>query len=173
MNKQQAAEYLNVSTRAVERYTSKGKLTPRYEKGRTGPAPIFEQQQLDALKAEMEQAATAPPPVVQHDKPAKSGKSDKGDKGDKGDAMMIRSGNKTDLAAFIAAIESARLSARPVVSTENKLTLALTEASALSGLSRAHLLDAIHTGKLKAKIIGRGWRISRDHLKTYTDKLFR
>ncbi len=101
MNKQQAAAYLNVSTRAVERYTSKGKLTPRYEKGRTGPAPVYEQQQLDALKAEMEQAATAP--VVQHDKPAKSGKSDKRD------ALMIRSGNKTDLAAFIAAIESARL----------------------------------------------------------------
>jgi excisionase family DNA binding protein len=163
MNKQQAAEYLNVSTRAVERYTSKGKLTPRYEKGRTGPAPIFEQQQLDALKAEMEQPNQRA--VVTHDKPAKS------DKGDKSDALMLRQGRGFDLASLVAAIEAARQAARPAVAPENKLTLSLAEASALSGLSRSHLLEAIHAGKLKAKIIGRGWRIKRTDLDAYVQKL--
>jgi excisionase family DNA binding protein len=165
MNKQQAAEYLGVSTRAVERYTSKGKLIPSYEKGRTGLAPVYDREQLDKVKEEME----SPRPVVQRDKPAKSDRRG----GNGSSALMLRPGKGTDLASFVAAIEAARQAARPVVAPENKLTLSLSEASALSGLSQGHLRDAIRAGKLKAKIIGRGWRINRDHLKTYADKLFR
>ncbi len=163
MNKQEAAEYLGVSTRAVERYTSKGKLTPQYEKGRTGPAPVYDRAQLDELKAEMEQPT--PHPVVQRDKPAKP------DKADKSDGLMLRSGQPSNLAALVAAIESARLAARPVVAPENKLTLSLSEASALSGLSRSHLLGAIHAQRLKGQIIGRGWRIKRTDLDAYVRKL--
>ncbi len=70
MNKAEAAAYLIVSTRAVERYTAKGKLTPIYEKGRTGLAPIYDKAQLDELKAEM-----SIPPAAQV-KPDKADASD-------------------------------------------------------------------------------------------------
>jgi excisionase family DNA binding protein len=163
MNKQQAAEYLGVSTRAVERYTSKGKLLPSYEKGRTGLAPVYDRAQLDKVKEEME----APRPVVRRDKPAQHDKRD----GNGGGALVLRQGRGTDLASFVKAIEEARLTARPIVAPENKLTLSLSEASALSGLSRAHLLDAIHGHKLKGQIIGRGWRIKRADLDAYVRKL--
>jgi excisionase family DNA binding protein len=49
--------------------------------------------------------------------------------------------------------------------------LTLQEAAALSNLSRAHLRQAIRCGKLKAKIIGRGWRIKRADLDTYVRAL--
>jgi excisionase family DNA binding protein len=45
--------------------------------------------------------------------------------------------------------------------------LTLPEASTLSNLSRGHLRDAIRGGRLKAKIIGRGWRVKRADLDLY------
>jgi excisionase family DNA binding protein len=49
--------------------------------------------------------------------------------------------------------------------------LKLDEASLLTGLSRQILRDAIEAKKLKAKIIGRAWRIKREDLDQYLKKL--
>jgi excisionase family DNA binding protein len=49
--------------------------------------------------------------------------------------------------------------------------LSLAEASQLSGLSREHLREAIEEKKLKARIIGGGWRVKRDDLDLYVKKL--
>jgi excisionase family DNA binding protein len=57
------------------------------------------------------------------------------------------------------------------VPVADKLTLSLIEASQLSGLSRNHLRQAIEEKKLKARIIGRGWRVKRDDLDAYVKKL--
>jgi excisionase family DNA binding protein len=57
------------------------------------------------------------------------------------------------------------------VPVADKLTLSLIEASQLSGLSRKHLRQAIEDKKLKARIIGRGWRVKRDDLYAYVKKL--
>jgi excisionase family DNA binding protein len=45
------------------------------------------------------------------------------------------------------------------------------EASQLSGLSRRILRQAIEEKKLKARIIGRGWRVKRADLDAYVMKL--
>jgi excisionase family DNA binding protein len=58
-----------------------------------------------------------------------------------------------------------------VANIAQKLMLTLPEASILSNLSRAHLRQAIHCGKLKGKIIGRGWRIKRADLDIYVRAL--
>jgi excisionase family DNA binding protein len=41
----------------------------------------------------------------------------------------------------------------------------------LSGLSRNHLRQVIEEKKLKARIIGRGWRVKRGDLDAYVKKL--
>jgi DNA-binding transcriptional MerR regulator len=53
MNKKEAAEYLDVSTRAIERYTKQGKLTVKYEKGKTRSIAIYDQAELERLKEEL------------------------------------------------------------------------------------------------------------------------
>jgi excisionase family DNA binding protein len=53
----------------------------------------------------------------------------------------------------------------------HKLTLSLVEAARLSGLSRNHLRAAIEAGDLKAKIIGRGWKVKKKDLESYVTKL--
>jgi excisionase family DNA binding protein len=59
----------------------------------------------------------------------------------------------------------------PPIPVADKLTLSLVEASQLSGLSRNHLRAAIEDKKLKARIIGRGWKIKRDDVDLYVRKL--
>jgi excisionase family DNA binding protein len=49
--------------------------------------------------------------------------------------------------------------------------LTLAEAQTLTGLARGVLREAIDRGKLKAKIIGRAWRIKRDDLNAFIKKL--
>jgi excisionase family DNA binding protein len=57
------------------------------------------------------------------------------------------------------------------VPIESKPLLTLDEARALTGLSRNHLLEAFHAKKLKARVIGRAWRIKRSDLDAYLKKL--
>jgi excisionase family DNA binding protein len=52
-----------------------------------------------------------------------------------------------------------------------KPLLTLAEAHNLTGLSRGILREAIDGGKLKAKIIGRAWRVKRADLDSYIGKL--
>ncbi|MGB7922728.1 MAG: ankyrin repeat domain-containing protein [Pyrinomonadaceae bacterium] len=79
---------------------------------------------------------------------------------------------------LIAALEALQrplqLPAKPspsIADLSHKLMLTLPEAAALSNLSRDHLRRAIKSGRLKAKIIGRGWRIKRAHLDLYIARL--
>ncbi len=160
MDKKQAAKYLNVSTRAIERYTSKGKLTPTYEQGRTGPAPTFDAVQLDKLREEM--LSPVPLLVRKNDKRAKPDKSD-------GTALVLT--KKRELAEFVTAIEKARAFQPTVADLAAKPLLKLKEVQTLTGLSRDVLVEAIKAGKLKAKTIGRAWRVKRSDLDGYIKKL--
>lgn len=60
MNKKQAAEYLGVSVRALERYVQQGKISVRYEKGKTRPTANFDQGELEAFKTELNQPTIKP-----------------------------------------------------------------------------------------------------------------
>jgi ankyrin repeat protein len=53
----------------------------------------------------------------------------------------------------------------------HKLMLTLPEASALSGLPRTHLLEALEAGSLKAQLIKHTWRIPRAELDDYVRRL--
>lgn len=61
---------------------------------------------------------------------------------------------------------------QPSVPVVDKLLLTLPEVQALTGLSKGILRDAIRNGTLKAKLIGRSWRIKRTDLDDYVAGLF-
>lgn len=163
MNKKEAAEYLNVSTRAIERYTSQGKLTPTYEKGRTGPAPVYDQVQLDELRKQMDEAADATRPSLKLDK------KDKADKGDKDSALVLRSGSRADLAAFIAAIDKAR--GESIIDIAAKPLLTRAEAQRYTGLSRKLLREVVMSGKVREIKLGRAYRLKKKELDSYIETL--
>jgi excisionase family DNA binding protein len=167
MNKKAAAEYLNVSERAVERYVAQGKLSVRYQKGARGKAAVYDESELRKVKAVLDnergliRAATVLPDKHDHEARQLARLSDiRGD---------------IDLFAVLAHLASDAKKTRTTEHSPSELVakhfLTVDEAALLAGLSRDHIREALKAKKLKGKIIGRGWKIKPKDLQNYTDKL--
>jgi excisionase family DNA binding protein len=171
MNKQEAADYLGVSVRALERYVQQGRISVRYEKGKTRPTANFDPAELEAFKQELNQ------PTI---KPAVETRQIATDQQPETDKLVYQSGEFSELGEIsvidkLSSIIEQLLGKgenQPVVPIADKLLLTMAEAQALTGLSREFLRDAITTRELKAKVIGKSWRIKRDDLNEYIKQLF-
>ncbi len=166
MNKQQAAEFLGVSVRALERYVQQGRIGVKYEKGKTRSTANFDQAELEEFRAELNQSTIKPAiesrqtptePQPESDKPALY----TGEIAEFGDINVI-----DKLSSIIEGL-LARGETQPSVPIADKLLLTVPEAQALTGLSKDVLRDAINQGSLKAKMIGRSWRIKRSDLEVF------
>ncbi len=166
ITKEAAAAILGAkNVRTVERYAAKGKLSVTYEKGTTRDVPVYDEAEVRALAEQSKAPSTPVRPSVT---PAESnGSTAIATRGDNGDTRLSQA------VAFLAEMEKARRSAPSLSDLSHKLLLNLEEASKLSGLSRDHLRDAIRASKLKAKLIGRGWKLGRTDLEGYTAKLLK
>jgi excisionase family DNA binding protein len=162
MNKKEAAELLGISTRLVERYAGEGRLGEvKYVRGRTGKQADYEAEAVERLKVELE---TPDHPAMALQAPNSR------------DAGLSVLANTERLITTLEALgftrERDHVRAQPSISDlAAKPLLTLAEAHTLTGLSRGVLRDAIDAGKLKAKIIGRAWRVKRADLDAYIRKL--
>jgi excisionase family DNA binding protein len=162
MNKKEVSEFLGVSTRLVEKYASEGRLGEvTYVRGKTGKQAEYNQEAVEKLKAALESpdtslAATTP------------------------DARLF----VAQLVEAIASREQANIEAirgllsgnteeprSASVRVSEKILLNLSDCRSLTGLSEGTLRDAIKSEKLKAKIIGRGWKVKRQDLDEFINNL--
>jgi excisionase family DNA binding protein len=60
---------------------------------------------------------------------------------------------------------------KSTLSIGEKIILTLDDAAALTSLSKHTLREKIKTGKLKARIIGRGYKIKRSDLDAFAAEL--
>ena len=177
MNKQEAADYLGVSVRALERYVQQGRISVKYEKGKTRPTANFDPKELETFKTELEQ------PTI---KPAFESRQLATEQQPQQGNLTYQSGEMArfdEVSEFgeIGVIEKLsgiietllrKDDSQPLVPIADKLLLTIAEVQSLTGLSREVLKDAIASGELKAKVIGKGWRVKRTDLQEYVDKLF-
>jgi excisionase family DNA binding protein len=165
MNKKEAAATLNISTRALENRVAKGQLTVTYQKGKTGDEAVFNDKEIERLRDELDRKRGIVRPAVAPET-SESRELMRGYGSEhSGDVSLALLGR------LVEAMQGASGKARPSVAVESKLTLKLDEAAAVSGLSRGMLREAVTAGKLKAKIIGRAWRVKRADLEAYVKKL--
>ena len=157
MNKKEAAEYLSVSTRAIERYTQQGKISVKYEKGKTRPVAVYEQQELDKLKEELN--ATVHKPAVELS--TNTDNIELAGVGISGLVEKLVIPLSQQLKQLTEAVQNLERRRTPIVPVEEKLLLSLKEVQAQTGLSREILREAITNNQLKAKIVGKAWRIKR------------
>ena len=167
MNKEEAAEYLGITVRTLQRHMAANRIS--FRGGRdTGKEATFTAGDLDGFKADQASLTASVSPVV----------SPLSENVSPAPQQALQAAFQTpDIAPLgerlILALEGV-LSPTAVnspVPVADKLTLSLAEASQLSGLSRNHLRQAIEDKKLKARIIGRGWRVKRSDLDAYVKKL--
>lgn len=151
MNRKQAAEFLNVSEKTVSRYVASGKLPARYIEGKQGRELDLTETDLTALRDGAGQgrqdATTAivspalapivPAPVTPEPLSFE---------------QLLR--------AIVAETGHARQDALSV-SIADKTLLTLDEAAALTGVPRSALNRARIEGTLRARKIGRAFRVSR------------
>jgi excisionase family DNA binding protein len=180
LTKEQAAKRLKISVRSLQRAASAGKVKPVYHRGASGKMEtFFDSDDVDRYKEELAQV------VEPERKPAMVAAPT----GDSQALSQVGAGSYVAslhdlLERLVSAQErqlppnspasvsdSHTLSQNAPLSLADKLTLNLAEASQLSGLSRGHLRQAIEEKKLKARIIGRGWRVKREDLDAYVRKL--
>jgi excisionase family DNA binding protein len=167
MNKIEAAEFLGISPRSLERYTASGRIAAAYVKGRTRPTLEYSREDLDAFKAELE--APVEKPIVPN--PDTKALARIGGNASPR-AIVPRSGELTALVQLLNEYSSAARHDKPTASEcAAKLLLTLAEAQVLTGLSRGVLRQAIEAKKLKARLIGKAFRIKRTDLDSYIAKL--
>jgi excisionase family DNA binding protein len=146
MNKKEVSEFLGVSTRLVEKYASEGRLGEvKYIRGRTGKQADYDREAVESLKATLESPDTALAPKSS-------------------DARLF-------VGQLLEALGSREESRSASIRVTEKLLLNLDDCRALTGLSREILYDAIRAGSLKAKIIGRAYRVKRQDLDDFVNNL--
>lgn len=173
MNKQQAADFLQVTPRAIEGYVAKGRLTVTYARGRRGNIALFKEEELQRIKEERQQvnytnpfAALVPQQqqaiVPQQPAPISTFSQ-----------VLAMPEVQEALTKLITNAIIKGVEYWVASNTADKLALTLKEASNLSGLSVSTLRADIHAGNLRAKIIGRGWKIRRTDLDNYIKKIWK
>ncbi|MBW4633590.1 MAG: helix-turn-helix domain-containing protein [Iphinoe sp. HA4291-MV1] len=180
MNKQEAANFLDVSVRALERYVQQGRISVRYEKGKTRPTAHFDRAELEVFKAELEQPSYKPAVESRQTPPNTEPRQIATEQQPETDKPVLYSGEISEfgeisvidkLSSIIEGLLS-KTENQPSVPIADKLLLTFAEAQALTGLSKEFLRNAIAQEKLKAKIIGRSWRIKRSDLEEFVNSLF-
>ncbi len=160
MTKTEAAEFLGVSPRAVERYVAAGRLPAKYERSKNGRMMVVEPADVERLKAELDTPVERAAPIPDSRSLAIPG------------GTWRRNITAGDLLAMLRIDGSpAAPRPRPEAPVEAKLLLSLAECQALTGLSRGILRGAMETGGLQAKRIGRSWRVKRTDLDSYVEAL--
>jgi excisionase family DNA binding protein len=161
MNKKEASEFLGISIRQVENYAKQSKLSVSKEKGKTGDISVYDERELKRLKAELDSKRAPRPSVVMESNES---------------TELVRASDSrlSDASRFAEMLMQMQIGNRKTgrdVAVENKPLLKLNEAAALTGLSRGILRAAIETKELKAKLIGRAYRIKRDDLDDFIKNL--
>jgi hypothetical protein len=146
MNKKEVAEFLSVSTRLVEKYASEGRLGGvTYIRGKTGKQAEYDREAVENLKRMLESPDTS---------------------------LTTKSPDARLFAAQLVEALTKREEPRNAsVRVSEKLLLNLNDCRLLTGLSDANLRDAVKSKKLKAKIIGRGWKVKKQDLDEFINNL--
>jgi excisionase family DNA binding protein len=162
MNKKEAAELLGVSTRLVEKYASDGRLGEvTYIRGKTGKQAEYNREAVETLKTALESPDTSLATTTPDARLF---------------AAQLVEAIATREQASIEAIrglllESGEQSRSASIRVSEKILLNLTDCRTLTGLSDNFLREAIHSGTLKAKIIGRGYKVKRQDLDEFINNL--
>lgn len=144
-NKEQAAQYLKVSARSLQRYMKERKIRFHYRRAKNGrQIAIFTNTDLRTFRRERGQWL-----VVREKKQP---------------ATQSEQSRQITLTKRIA-------DSLYMIVLANKLALTREEAAKLSGYPFEQIKNAIRQGKLKASSTGGGWRVKRTDLDDYVRQL--
>lgn len=175
MNKKEAAQFLGISARSLERYTKARRMGVTYAPGKTRPVATYDDDELAAFKDELEAGVYHPAEAMPTNddnrantlatfdaQPAEIAQDARGE-------AVVGIDRLNEFADVLAAAMAREMAIVPVA---DKLLLTVTEAAELAGLSVGSIRAEIKSGKLPAlRGNWRGYRIRRRDLEKFTDTL--
>jgi excisionase family DNA binding protein len=183
MNKKEAAEFLELSEKTVERYKSSGKLSARMKRivgadGKSRKVLDFNQSDLDRLKRELSGNVVFPELTDRHAQTETQTDTDRQTQLDGANFANneLSTVGQTQTANLFEVIFKSleTISERNLRASDRfqKLMLTVDEAAAVSGLPKVFLDRAIKKdGALKATKIGGRYRIKRQDLDEFINNL--
>ncbi len=139
MNKKEVAEFLGRSTRLVEKYASEGRLGEViYIRGKTGQQAEYNRDAVEKLKTKLQSPDPSPAATTPEQSYVEALR------------VLLSRMNQEPRSASVRVSE--------------KLLLNLNDCRLLTGLSDSMLRQAVKAGTLKAKIIGRAYKVKRQDL---------
>ncbi len=151
MNKTQASKELKISVRSLQRLVQNKVLTIVYQRGNSGKQEaVFDAEQIAKYKIERDKPIDKLVPVP---------------------AMTKNDLARSNTLEFLDVFKNAFTLEKSVVPIADKILLTVTDARGLTGLSEKRIIEAIKSEKLKAKFIGKGWKIKRGDLDGFIDDL--
>jgi excisionase family DNA binding protein len=183
MNKKEAAEFLELSEKTVERYKSSGKLSARMKRivgadGKSRKVLDFNQSDLDRLKRELSGNIVFPELTDGHAQTETQTDTDRQTQLDSANfannelSMVGQTQTANLFEVIFKSLET--ISERNLRASDRfqKLMLTVDEAAAVSGLPKVFLDRAIKKdGALKATKIGGRYRIKRQDLDEFINNL--
>jgi len=165
LTKQQAADAIGVSTKAIERFTQAGKLEQRFRPQAHGPkVAVYFPDDVQKLVQERRQGATPFVVPAGPDSSNGNGKAPSIPNIAGSDISYRLAAGSDPLRAFAAAVYAAVMSQTSQTSPVSQTSfVTIREASLATGLSQAYIRRAIEQKRLPA-IRDVGWRIRRKDL---------
>jgi hypothetical protein len=169
ITKNEAAKILDKSERAVERYSKADGdkpplLSVTYEKGTTRDVPMYDEEEVRELAERLRNPHTAARGVIVSPVGQQNAIATRTDNADKFVAILERLSTLAESQSSIQAQPG-----ESIVDLAHKLVLTEKEAARFTGLPLS-LIRANRT-KLKAQIIGRGYKVKREALEAFVKKL--
>jgi excisionase family DNA binding protein len=183
MNKKEAADFLGLSEKTVERYKSSGKLSARLKRivgadGKSRKVLEFNQPDLERLKSELSGDVVFPKITDGHTQTETQTDTDRQTQLDStnfaGNEISIYGQTPTAnlFGIIFKSLETVSERHLEVSNRFQKLVLTVDEAAAVSGLPKAYIDRAIKKEKtLKATKIGGRYRIKRHDLDEFVNNL--
>jgi excisionase family DNA binding protein len=169
VGKKEAAEYLGVSTRTLERYAKDGKLSIRYEPSLNGEVAKFDEDELENLKEGRQIVRVQPATTIDNNPKIQS--SEIVPSTPPSFTAGLMSPLTTLVERLIHALTDRDAKTTPAM-LQGKLLLNLAEAQILTGLSRDILMTAIKNQELPSQIMGKAYRIKHKDLEKFIDELW-
>ncbi len=182
MNKKEAAEFLDVSEKTIERYKSSGKLSARLTRivgtdGKSRQILDFKDTELQRLKQELSGEIIFPIVTDRHGQTKTQTDTDKQTQIDNVNAekreslILGQTQTVSVINTIFERLETVFDKQMQASERAQKLMLSIVEASVISGLPKSYIRRSIKDEKLKAIRIGRSYKIKRQELDKFVNNL--
>jgi excisionase family DNA binding protein len=157
MNKEQAADALNITVRTLQRHMAAHRIGFAMRRTVTGEEATFSEREVERFKAERDALTTTVTPALNVSESVRDEPSE----------ALQRAGDGQGIAMVLSVLREAQNAPHAPC-----MLLSVKEAAEFSGLSSSRIMKEIHAGTLDGRKIGRGFKLRPVDVREFVRQVF-